>query len=220
MTQAILKPLTFDEFIDWYPENSENRYELHNGAIVEMPKATGEHSEVAGFLVAELNFEIRRLGLPYFVPKECVVKADNELSGYEPDAIVLDRQGTDSEPRWKKESIITMGSSVRLIVEVVSSNWRDDYGYKLVDYEALGISEYWIADYLGLGGRRYIGNPKQPTFSVCQLVDGEYQVSQFRGSDRVLSPTFGQLNVTVKQIFSAGREPVENAKIEDRSSRG
>lgn len=208
MTQAILKPVTFDEFIDWYPENSENRYELHNGAIVQMPKVSGEHSEVAGFLVAELNFEIRRLGLPYFVPKECVVKADNELSGYEPDAIVLDRQETDSEPRWKKESIITMGSSVRLIVEVVSTNWRDDYGYKLVDYEALGISEYWIADYLGLGGRRYIGNPKQPTFSVYQLIDGEYQVSQFRGSDRVVSPTFGQLNLSVQQIFSAGRDTV------------
>jgi Uma2 family endonuclease len=55
MTQAILKSLTFDEFIDWYPENSENRYELHNGAIVEMPKATGEHSEVAGFLVLKLG---------------------------------------------------------------------------------------------------------------------------------------------------------------------
>ena len=215
MTQAILKPVTFDEFIDWYPENFENRYELHNGAIVQTPKATGEHSEVAGFLVAELNFEIRRLGLPYFIPKECVVKADNELSGYEPDAIVLDRQGTDSEPRWKKESIITMGSSVRLIVEVVSTNWRDDYGYKLVDYEALGISEYWIADYLGLGGRRYIGNPKQPTFFVHHLVDGEYQVSQFRGSDRVVSPTFGQLNLSVQQIFSAGRDTVENARLED-----
>ena len=215
MTQAILKPVTFDKFIDWYPENSENRYELHNGAIVEIPKATGEHSEVAGLLVAELNFEIRRLGLPYFVPKECVVKADNELSGYEPDAIVLDRQGTDSEPRWKKESIITMGSSVRLIVEVVSTNWRDDYGYKLVDYEALGISEYWIAGYLGLGGRRYIGNPKQPTFSVYQLIDGEYQVSQFRGSDRVVSPTFGQLNLSVQQIFSAGRDTVESARLKD-----
>jgi Uma2 family endonuclease len=215
MTQAILKPVTFDKFIDWYPENSENRYELHNGAIVQMPKATGEHSEVAGFLIAELNFEIQRLGLPYFVPKECFVKADNELSGYEPDAIVLDRQGTDSEPRWQKESIITMGSSVRLIVEVVTTNWRDDYGYKLVNYEALGISEYWIADYLGLGGRRYIGNPKQPTFSVYQLIDGEYQVSQFRGSDRVVSPTFGQLNLSVQPIFSAGRDTVKNARLED-----
>jgi Uma2 family endonuclease len=215
MTQAILKPVTFDKFIDWYPENSENRYEQHNGAIVQMPKATGEHSEVAGFLCLKLGIEIERLGLPYFVPKECVVKADNELSGYEPDAIVLDRQGTDSQPRWKKESIITMGSSVRLIVEVVSTNWRDDYGYKLVDYEALGISEYWIADYLGLGGRRYIGNPKQPTFSVYQLIDGEYQVSLFRGSDRVVLPTFGQLNLSVQQIFSAGRDTVKNARLED-----
>jgi Uma2 family endonuclease len=204
MTQAILKPLTFDEFIDWHPENSEKRYELHNGAIVEMPKATGEHSEVSGYLCLKLGMEIERLKLPYFVPKECIVKADNELSGYEPDAIVLDRQRTDSEPRWKKQSIITMGSSVRLIVEVVSTNWRDDYGYKLVDYEALGISEYWIVDYLGLGGRRYIGNPKQPTFFVHHLVDGEYQVSLFRGDDRIVSPTFPELNLTVKQIFSAG----------------
>ena len=70
-----------------------------------------------------------------------MVKADNELSGYEPDAIVLDRQGTDSEPTWKKQFIITMGSSARLIVEVASTNWRDDYRDKLVDYEALGISE-------------------------------------------------------------------------------
>jgi Uma2 family endonuclease len=53
----------------------------------------------------------------------------------------LDRQGTDSEPTWKKQSIITMGSSVRLIVEVARTNWRDDYRDKLVDYEALGISE-------------------------------------------------------------------------------
>ena len=129
---------------------------------------------------------------------------DNERSGYEPDAIVLDRQGTNSEPRWKKQSIITMGSSVRLIVEVVSTNWQDDYGHKLVDYEALGISEYWIADYLGLGGRRYIGNPKQPTFFVHHLVDGEYQISQFRGSYRIMSPTFPELNLTAQQIFNGG----------------
>jgi Uma2 family endonuclease len=108
-----------------------------------------------------------------------------------------------------------MGSFVRLIVEVVSTNLQDNYGYKLVDYEALGISEYWIADYLRLGGRRYIGNGKQPTFFVRHLVDGEYQVSHFRGSDRVVSPTFGQLNLSVQQIFSADRDPVENVRHED-----
>ena len=65
------------------------------------------------------------------------------------------------------------------------------------------------------GGAILIGNPKQPTFSVYQLVDGEYQVSLFRGSDRVVSQTFGQLNLSVQQIFSAGRDTRENARLED-----
>ncbi|MDX2242503.1 MAG: Uma2 family endonuclease [Leptolyngbyaceae cyanobacterium bins.302] len=54
--------------------------------------------------------------------------------------------------------------------------------------------------YLGLGGRRYIGNPKQPTLSVYQLSeDGEYEVQQFRGSDRVFSPTFPNLQLTAER---------------------
>ncbi|MDJ0717477.1 MAG: Uma2 family endonuclease [Prochloraceae cyanobacterium] len=53
------------------------------------------------------------------------------------------------------------------MVEVVSTNWRDDYALKMSDYESIGIDEYWIIDYLGIGGRRYIGSPKQPTFTVC-----------------------------------------------------
>ena len=49
----------------------------------------------------------------------------------------------------------------------------------------MGIFEYWIVDYLGLGGRRYVGNPKQPTLSVYELVDGEYNLTQFRGHDKI-----------------------------------
>jgi hypothetical protein len=29
------------------------------------------------------------------------------------------------------------------------------------------------------GGKKHIGFPKQPTFSVYNLVDGEYEVQQF-----------------------------------------
>lgn len=36
-----------------------------------------------------------------------------------------------------------------------------------------------LLTYLALGGRRYIGNPKQPTISVYYLLDGEYQVNLF-----------------------------------------
>jgi Uma2 family endonuclease len=202
--KTIPKLVTFDEFIEWYPENSEHHYELHNGVIVAMQKPTGKHSDVGGFLTAELNFEIRRLLLPYSIPIECVVRPYPDESGYEPDVIVLDRQAVKLEPRWAKESIITLGASVRLIVEIVSTNWQDDYALKLDTYEAMGIPEYWIADYLGLGGKRYIGSPKLPTFSVCQLVDGEYQISRFRGDDRIVSKVFPDFNLTVNQVFNAG----------------
>lgn len=204
MTQTTTKYLTFDEFIIWYPENSEHRYELHDGVIVEMPKPTGKHSRVAGFAVAEFNFEIRRLKLPYFIPKECVIKPTRNESGYEPDVIVLDEQTIGDDPRWERESIITKGTSARLVVEVVSTNWSDDYALKLDAYETMGISEYWIVDYLGLGGRRYIGNPKQPTVSVYQLVDGEYQVKLFRSSDQIQSQVFPELNLTAQQVFQGG----------------
>ncbi|MUG97647.1 Uma2 family endonuclease [Scytonema sp. UIC 10036] len=204
MTQALSKTVTFDEFIEWYPENSEHKYELHDGVIVEVPKPTGPHSEVAGLLNGELFIEIRRSSLPYFIPKECVIKP-RDNGGYEPDIIVLDKQQVGNhESRWKKESIITRGDSIRLIVEVVSTNWEDDYALKLEEYESFGICEYWIVDYLALGGRRFIGNPKQKTISVYSLVEGIYQLNQFRGDDRIVSPTFPGLTLTARQVFDAG----------------
>ncbi|MCC3415476.1 MAG: Uma2 family endonuclease [Microcoleus sp. PH2017_29_MFU_D_A] len=204
MIQTISKTITFDEFVAWYPENSVHKYELHNGVIVEMPLGTGDHSEVTGFLSSEINFEIRRLQLPYFIPGDCLIKPVRDEAGYQPDVIVLDRTALANEPRWKKESVITMGSSVRLAVEVVSTNWQDDYLVKVADYERLGIPEYWVVDYAALGGRRFIGNPKQPTISVYQLVDGEYQISQFRGNDIVESLAFPELKLTAEKIFLAG----------------
>jgi Uma2 family endonuclease len=206
MIQALQQSITFDDFIEWLPETSECRYELHRGVIVEMPKPRGKHSEVAGFAIAELNFAIRDQQLPYFIPKECIVCSPDGTSGYEPDVIVVDRTALADEPRWEKESILKLGKTIKLIVEVVSSNWQDDYSLKLTDYEALGIQEYWAVDYAGLGGRLYIGYPKRPTFSIYHLTpEGEYEVQQFRGSDRLLSPTFPSLTLAAEQVFAVGQ---------------
>lgn len=205
--QTIPKTVTFDEFTAWYPENSVHRYELHKGVIVEMPLGTGDHSNVTGFISLKLGVEIDRRELPYSIPGDCLLKPVRDEAGYQPDVIVLDQASLAKEPRWKKESIITMGSSIRLAVEVVSTNWRDDYHLKFADYEEMGIPEYWIVDYSGLGGYKFIGNPKQPTLSVCQLVDGEYEVKRFRGDDTVESLAFPELRLTAELIFRAGLPP-------------
>jgi Uma2 family endonuclease len=201
MVQAAPKTTTFDEFISWLPERSEYRYELINGAIVEMQKPRGKHSKIAGFISGTIFNEIKRLELSYFVPRECILKSVDSKSGFEPDVIILDEQALNDESRWEQESILTLGSSIPLVVEVVSTNWQDDYVIKQLAYEALGIPEYWIVDYLGLGGRRFIGNPKQPTISICRLVDGEYDVQYFRGDDILQSSTFSELKLTANQIL-------------------
>ena len=197
-----LQIVDFDDFVAWYPDQSEVSYELHEGVIVAMPKPKGKHSEIAGFLMAELNFEIRRLNLPYFIPRECIVKC-GDLSGYEPDVIVLSRERLGDEPRWEKESTITNGETALMVIEVVSGNWSDDYALKLDAYEVLGIQEYWIVDYLGIGGRKFIGNPKRPTLSIYSLENGDYNLKQYREDQPINSLLFPDIKLRASRIFTA-----------------
>ncbi|MBD2178564.1 Uma2 family endonuclease [Pseudanabaena sp. FACHB-1998] len=203
MVQALAKTqlVTYEEFIQWKPD--QGFYELHNGIIIEMPQPKGAHESVKGFLSTELVFEYRRLNLPYLIPSQAFVKVAEAESAYLPDILILNRSNLSNEPLWENESTVTQGASVIIAVEVVSTNWRVDYLTKVKDYEEIGIPEYWVVDYLGLGGRRFIGNPKQPTIFIYQLVDGEYQVTSFQGDDRLVSPTFPELNLTANQVFQA-----------------
>ena len=188
------KSLSFEEFLEWYPEDNKH-YELIEGVIVEM-LPTGSHEDVSGFLIAELNFEIRKHNLPYSIPKNCLLKPIAPRSGYLPDIAVIDRERIKDEPLWNKSSVIQNGATVPLVVEVVSTNWRDDYGHKFVEYEAMGIAEYWIVDYRALGAIRYIGKPKQPTVTICKLIEGEYQMEKFVKGDLLKSHIFPQLELS------------------------
>ena len=199
MVQTLTKPVTFDEFIQWYPETGL-RYELHNGVIIEMNPPVGDHEEIIGFLVEEIVTEYKKLKLPYFIPKTVLIKTPNGSTAYSPDLLLLNRNNLVNEPLWKKESTITQAASVPLVIEIVSSNWQTDYSTKANEYESMGIPEYWIVDYAAFGGRRFIGNPKQPTISVYSLIDEEYQVNQFRGDDLIISPLFPDLNLTVSHL--------------------
>ncbi|NJN22707.1 MAG: Uma2 family endonuclease [Leptolyngbya sp. RL_3_1] len=194
-------PMSFDDFLAWYPEDGR-RYELIEGSVVEM-LPTGPHEDVAGFLAAELNFEIRRQNLPYSIPRNCLIKPQAEGSGYLPDVVILNRECLKQEPLWPTASAIQQGATVPLVIEVVSTNWRDDYGHKLVEYEAMGIAEYWLVDFRALGAVRHIGQPKQPTITVCQLEGEEYQMRRFVAGEKLVSAIFPQLELTTNAVFSA-----------------
>lgn len=195
-----LKPLVFADFFAQYGE--DDRYELIDGELFDL-EPRGAHEEVAAFIDRKLNVQIDNLDLDYFVLQRGLFKPFGELTAFRPDIMVIDRTALMDEPIWEQQSVICQANSIRLIAEVVSSNWQNDYARKMEDYGSLGIPEYWIVDYAGLGGERFIGRPKEPTLTLCVLVEERYQDLQLKGAARIMSPTFPNLNLTARQVLNA-----------------
>lgn len=200
MVQSAPQLLTVDEFINRYGD--DERYELIDGELINM-EPTGLHEQVVAFIGRKLNVEIDRQDTAYFIPHRCLIKLLGTQTAFRPDVIVLDQPRLVNEPLWQQEPVITLGASIKLVVEVVSTNWQNDYARKVEDYAILGIPEYWIVDYLGVGGREYIGKPKQPTITICTLVEDEYQKRLFRNDELLVSSIFSELRLTAQQIFAA-----------------
>lgn len=207
MTIAINQPieqnqLSFDEFLARY--GGDNRYELIDGEVFDL-EPTGWHEEVVAFITTKVCVEIDKIDLPWFVLQRGLLRPSHlTMTAFRPDVAVVDRDELSKELLWSNQSILTLGSSIKFVAEVVSSNWQNDYARKVEDYAVLGIPEYWIADYAGLGGTRHIGKPKQPTLSICTLVDGEYEIQQFRGNQTITSTVFPGLKLTAEQVLKAG----------------
>ncbi|MBW4631908.1 MAG: Uma2 family endonuclease [Iphinoe sp. HA4291-MV1] len=202
MTTTTAKKLTFEEFLEQYPDGL-GIYELVNGKIVQV-EPTRAHKNVARYLVKSFDREIERLGLDYIVDKDIVVKTVTAFlkeQGRNPDVSVV------SASKWNS-NVMAYGAltePIQLAVEVVSTNWEDDYVDKLDEYQRLGIPEYWIVDYLAIASRSYLGNPKVPTIFVYQLVESQYQVQKFTSDQHIVSPTFPELELTVEMVVGASQ---------------
>lgn len=200
MTTAQAQKITFDNFLEKCPE--KGIYEFVNGEIVEV-RATRNHDDVANFLLFAFNDEVRRLNLNLVITNTAVIKTvtkDNLEQGRNPDVSAIDR----AIWRSNRSDYNALEVPIQLAVEVTSTNWEDDYVDKLDEYQRLGISEYWIVDYLAIASRAYLGNPKVPTiFVFCLDEKGQYQQTQFRGNERIVSPTFPELFLTAEQVLTA-----------------
>lgn len=199
MTYTSTQLLTLTEFLDRYRDNP--RYELADGELIDM-EPTGPHETVSGKLAMQISIAIATNQLPWFIPRTCLVRPFAEaVTARRPDLVVLDETNLVNEPLWQQEPVITLGRSIKLVVEVVSTNWETDYARKVEEYALLGIPEYWIVDYRGLGGTAFIGKPKQPTFTVCQLVGDEYQQQQFRLGESVKSASLEGLQLRLDDVL-------------------
>lgn len=201
ITATAIEPrLTFDRFLRECP--NEGRYEFINGEIVQM-NATRHHDDIADLIADSFKAVIHSHHLNYVVKTQAVIRTvtlDGTEQGRRPDVSVINKD------LWRsnRAAYAALREPIQLAVEVVSTNWDDDYLDKFDEYQRLGIPEYWIVDYLALGGREFLGKPKMPTVSVYLLNEaGQYQRTAFRESELIVSRTFPQLTLTAKQVLEA-----------------
>lgn len=199
MAYTAQKILTFETFLDRYCDNF--RYELADGELVDR-SPTGPHETVSGKLATQIGIAIAAEKLPWFIPRTCLIRPFSDAAtARRPHIVVLDETALVSEPLWEREPVITLGRSIKLVVEVVSTNWETDYARKVEEYALLGIPDYWIVDDRGLGGVAFIGKPKQPTITVCQLIDQDYTQQQLRLGQPIISPLLKSLQIRLDDIL-------------------
>jgi len=199
MTYTTQKLLTFEKFVAQYGDNP--RYELADGGLVDM-EPTGLHETVSGKLATQIGVAITAEKLPWFIPRTCLIRPFADVAtARRPDIVVLDKTVLGNEPLWQREPVITLGRSIKMVAEVVSTNWETDYARKVEEYAFFGIPEYWIVDYLGLGGVAFIGKPKQRTVTVCQLIEDDYTQQRFRLGEAIVSPLLKNLQLRLDDIL-------------------
>lgn len=184
------KFFTLEDYLA-YNDGTDARYELVDGALVEMPPESDENNDIAKRLFAEL--------LKYF-PIALIAYKDTEIevSGRRarcrlPDLLVHTEESKAALAGMTRATLTRDMPPPALVMEVVSpgsANRARDYRYKRTEYAARGISEYWIVDL------------ELRQITICRWDDGQYEDTVFKGSDRLQSTIIPTWQLTPDQIFA------------------
>jgi Uma2 family endonuclease len=137
---ALTKPrMTVDEFLAW-AEGHPGRYELFRGEVYAMSPETVGHTKVKGAAYVALLAAMRRRGLPCHVLTDGPTVRIDDVTAYEPDALVYCGEQLSSTTLEVPNPAI--------IVEVLSSSTRRvDVSLKLAGYFRLpSVAHYLIID--------------------------------------------------------------------------
>jgi len=168
-----LPKMTYEEFLEWVPEDF--RAEWVDGNIIPMAPPSTDHQDISLFLAAALRAfaETKKLGKVLAAPVQ--VKIGAELGGREPDIIFLANEHLD---RVRKNHI---AGPVDLAVEIIGPDSRGrGRGEKYYEYEAGGVREYWLIDPLRRQTEFYQLD-ESGTYALIPPVDGRYASRELPG---------------------------------------
>lgn len=194
MPQTSTVNLTIENYLT-YDDGTDNRYELVDGSIVAVPLPSADHADKVDLLLEIFRAEIRRNNLSLKVSdKVGVYIGKSPLTGRDysrnPDVCVTSAEAWSFLKANKTTAAVLLTPPI-LVVEVVSTNREDDYVNKVNEYQRLGIPEYWIVD------------RRDKLVSVLLLDNERYNLTEYRGSEKIISRVFPMLDLTAEQVLSA-----------------
>jgi len=189
-----LKPRfqSFDEYLA-YDDGTDQLYELFNGELIEVPPESGINVQIATFLLLKFALlvshrRVRGHGLELEVRGEPKNRYPNFTIIREEHVSLLAQRNTIR---------LTMSPPL-LVMEVVSPGelqWHRDYVAKRMQYQDVGIPEYWIV------------NPQVQTVLVLALDENTFtEVGTFSGEEPVRSHQFTSLSLIPNDLFAAAAE--------------
>jgi Uma2 family endonuclease len=179
--------MTLEEFLT-YEDGTDTWYELENGELIAMPPESDLNQRIASMLFAYFL----QCGIP---PYRLRIGAEIVISGMRatariPDLMILSEELASLLEGASRATILLDMPPPLLVVEVVSPNQeKRDYRYKRSEYGARGIAEYWIV------------NPMQQQVTVLEWVEGLYEEKLYSDDSLIVSPLFGNLELSAAQIL-------------------
>ncbi|WP_088894903.1 Uma2 family endonuclease [Leptolyngbya ohadii] len=205
MTPAVqIPPLTFEQFLD-YDDGTETLYELIDGCPLAMPEPSRQHQSIVRYLDRVFSDEIERLGKPWETVRNTAIRVPGRFlaDGRRPDLAIVDLPQSEAEQQEKG-----IKTTPHMVIEVASSNWKDDLRDKIFAYLHLQVPEYWILDYAGQIPEKYCerGRGVKTIVHTLRTVGRYgYDKQEFIGNEVIPCQTFEDLQLTTQQILQLGK---------------
>ena len=184
--------LTLDEYLA-YDDGSDRRCELVNGELLPMSLGTGKHGAIIKRLERIFDIEAERVQISWIALAGTVglqsPRSDRWDTVRIPDVSVMALE--QWEALQEREAVVRLNElPPLLVVEVVSESTKStDYRAKRAEYSVLDIPEYWIVD------------PLVGKVTLCTLLEGWYEATEYQGQNVVQSSIFPELALTVESIL-------------------
>jgi len=189
--QTVEHLLTFQEYLE-YEGEPDVLYELFRGQLIPMSAATHLHTNICKFLIYKFQRYFADQNLDLVANSLATGVRTEENSSRIPDVVVCSQAVWEQVLHRDGAGVLDFAEKPILVVEVASSNARDDYVIKRSEYEIAEIPEYWIVD---------PKNKRVRVFANPSRVEG-YSFVDFTAEQSIVSGQFEQLVLSVKELLA------------------